>query len=151
VPDNQNGFILQHFLPYRLVNTAERASHALSTLYADKFDITIPEWRILATLGSQNNLTAKAIGQKTQMDKVTVSRAIARLSEKEFVDRRRDPQDGRAIKLNLSKAGRKVYKTLIPAVLAWEQQFTAEFAPEEMELLHMLLSRLQNQLEKLGH
>lgn len=149
--DNQNGFILQHFLPYRLVNTAERASHALSTLYADKFDMTIPEWRIVATLGSQNNLTAKAIGQQTQMDKVTVSRAITKLSEKAFVDRQPDPQDGRAIKLNLSKIGRKVYKTLIPAVLAWEQQFTAELAPEEIELLHMLLSRLQNQLEKLGH
>lgn len=151
MPEQKYEFILQHFLPYRLVNTAERASHALSTLYADKFDMTIPEWRIVATLGSQDNLTAKVIGQKTQMDKVTVSRAINRLSEKEFVDRQRDPQDGRAIKLNLSKIGRKVYKTLIPAVLAWEQQFTAEFSAEEVELLHVLLSRLQNQLEKLGY
>ena len=149
--DKHDGFILQHFLPYRLVNTAERASHALSTLYADKFDMTIHEWRIVATLGSQKNLTAKVIGQKTQMDKVAVSRAITRLSKKAFVDRQRDPQDGRALKLNLSKAGQKVYKSLIPAVLAWEQQFTAEFSPEEMELLHMLLSRLQSQLEKLGY
>lgn len=151
MPEKQNEFILQHFLPYRLVNTAERASHALSTLYADKFDMTIPEWRIVATLGSQKTLTAKVIGQKTQMDKVTVSRAITRLSDKAFIDKQRDPQDGRAVKLNLSKAGWRVYKTLIPAVLAWEQQLTAEFTPEEMKLLHMLLSRLQNQLEKLGH
>jgi len=151
VPDKQTGFVLQHFLPYRLVNTAERTSHALSTLYADKFDMSIPEWRIVATLGSENNLTAKVIGQRTQMDKVTVSRAISRLSDKAFVDRQKDPQDGRSLKLNLSKAGQKVYRTLIPAVLAWEQQLTTEFAPEEMEQLHMLLSRLQDQLEKLGH
>lgn len=149
--DKQNGFILQHFLPYRLVNIAERTSHALSTLYADKFDMTIPEWRIVATLGSQSNLTAKVIGQRTQMDKVTVSRAITRLSEKALVDRQKDPQDGRALKLNLSKAGWNVYRTLVPAVLAWEQKLTAEFTSEEMELLHMMLNRLQNQLEKFGH
>lgn len=144
-------FVLQHFLPYRLVNTAERASHSLSTLYADKFQMSIAEWRILATLGSQDNLTAKIIGQQTHMDKVTVSRAITRLSEKTYIDRQKDPLDSRSIKLNLSKNGRKVYRTLIPAVLAWEQQFTAEFTPDEVELLHKLLSRLQHQLEKLGH
>jgi DNA-binding MarR family transcriptional regulator len=151
VPDKINEFTLQHFLPYRLVNIAERTSHALSTLYANKFDMTIPEWRILATLGSQNDLTAKTIGQQTQMDKVTVSRAINRLSDKAFINRQRDPHDGRAIKLNLSKDGSIVYKTLIPAVLTWEQQLTSEFTPEDVKQLHKLLSRLQHQLEKLGH
>lgn len=149
--DKKNEFILQHFLPYRLVNTAERTSHALSTLYADKFDMTIPEWRIVATLGSQDSLTAKVIGQRTQMDKVTVSRAINKLSQKALVDKHKDPQDGRSVKLNLSKAGWKVYKTLIPAVVAWEQKFTAEFTSEEMQQLHTLLTRLQQRLETLGH
>lgn len=151
MPDKKNDFFLQHFLPYQLVNTAERASRALSTLYADNFHMSIAEWRILATLGSQDNLTAKAIGQQTHMDKVTVSRAITRLSEKAYVDRQKDPLDNRSLKLNLSKRGREVYRTLIPAILTWEQQFTAEFTPEEVVLLHMLLSRLQHQLEKLGH
>jgi DNA-binding MarR family transcriptional regulator len=146
-----NEFTLQNFLPYRLVNIAERTSHALSTLYATKFDMTIPEWRVLATLGSQNNLTAKTIGQQTQMDKVTVSRAITRLSDKKYINRQPDPHDGRSIKLNLSKDGASVYKTLTPAALAWEQQLTAEFASEDIKQLHTLLSRLQDQLEKLGH
>lgn len=151
MPEKHNDFTLQHFLPYRLVNVAERTSHALSTLYATKFNMTIPEWRILATLGSQTNLTAKTIGQMTQMDKVTVSRAINKLSDKTYIIRQRDPQDGRAIKLNLSKDGAHVYKKLTPAVLAWEQQLTSEFKPDEIRELHNLLSRLQHQLEKLGH
>lgn len=149
--DKHHDFTLQHFLPYRLVNVAERTSHALSTLYATKFNMTIPEWRILATLGSQKDLTAKTIGQQTQMDKVTVSRAINKLSDKAFIIRQRDSQDGRAIKLNLSKDGTLVYKKLTPAVLAWEQQLTSEFEPDEIRELHKLLSRLQHQLEKLGH
>ena len=42
---------LEEFLPYRLNVCASLVSHALSRIYAERYKIGVPEWRVLVTLG----------------------------------------------------------------------------------------------------
>jgi len=52
---------LERFLPYRLNVLASVVSNALARIYAERFGITIPQWRIIATLGQFDTRTARDI------------------------------------------------------------------------------------------
>ena len=68
---------LEEFLPYRLNVVASLVSQALSRIYADRYGIGVPEWRVLVTLGQFGMMTGKAIGSHSHMHKTKVSRAVA--------------------------------------------------------------------------
>ena len=46
-----NRIALQSFLPYQFSVIASRVSRGLARLYAVRFDLTVPEWRIMTVLG----------------------------------------------------------------------------------------------------
>src|SRR5215813_15526450 len=87
--------VLERFVPYRLSILSNRVSRAIAARYAKTFDLSIPEWRIIAVLGRRPGLTAKEIAEATEMDKVAVSRAVARLSASRRVEAEADPEDAR--------------------------------------------------------
>ena len=84
---------LEEFLPYRFSILAKRLSDTLAREYADRFGLTIPEWRVMAVLGHDGDLSASGICDRTLMDKVTVSRAVARLVEQGRLASRVDAAD----------------------------------------------------------
>ena len=97
---------LDQFLPYRFSILAKRLSDALAREYAERFALTIPEWRVMAVLGHDGELSASGVCERTLMDKVTVSRAVARLVDQERIERQIDTSDRRRTRLCLSTAGR---------------------------------------------
>ena len=50
---------LEQFLPYQLNVVAALVSEALSRVYARRYRIGIPEWRVLVTLGQFGGMTGK--------------------------------------------------------------------------------------------
>src|SRR5690606_29934951 len=94
--------VLEDFLPYRLSILSNRVSRAIAARYAKAFDLSIPEWRVIAVLGRTPLLTAKEIAEATEMDKVAVSRAVARLVAAKRVQARADAGDARRQILSLT-------------------------------------------------
>ena len=84
---------LEEFLPYRLNVCASLVSHVLSRIYADRYKIGVPEWRVLVTLGQFSAMTAKAIGTHSHMHKTKVSRAVALLERRKLVSGRANRAD----------------------------------------------------------
>ena len=72
-----NTLKLDEFLPYRLSIASNRVSGAIATAYHALFGLRIPEWRLVAVLAEGGEMTQRAIGHVTQMDKVTQSNAAA--------------------------------------------------------------------------
>ena len=71
---------LDDFLPYRLSFTTNLVSETVASAYEQAFGLRIAEWRVIAVVAeSPQGVTQQAIGLKTRMDKVTVSRAAASL------------------------------------------------------------------------
>ena len=58
---------------------ASLTSNALSQIYATRFGLTIPGWRVIVTLGQYGVRTARDIAAHGVMHKSTVSRAVALL------------------------------------------------------------------------
>ncbi|MFD0387345.1 MarR family winged helix-turn-helix transcriptional regulator [Tistrella bauzanensis] len=120
---------LERFLPYRLSVLANRISSTLARAYADRFDLTIPEWRVVAVLGRFAPLTANAICDATEMDKVTVSRAVQRLERAGRIERTVDDADRRRVLLRLSPAGLDILARIAPLALDYEDRLIAELTP----------------------
>ena len=112
---------LEEFLPYRLNVCANLVSNALSRIYADRYEIGVPEWRVLVTLGQFGMMTAKAIGIHSHMHKTKVSRAVALLERRKLVVRRANRADLREAFLSLTPAGRDIYSDLAPSALEFAQ------------------------------
>src|SRR5262245_10672247 len=84
---------LEEFLPYRLNVVASLVSQALSRIYAERYGIGVPEWRVLVTLGQYQTMTAKQIGAHSHMHKTKVSRAVAQLETRKLLVRRANRAD----------------------------------------------------------
>jgi DNA-binding MarR family transcriptional regulator len=134
--------VLERFVPYRLSILSNRVSRAIAARYAETFDLSIPEWRIIAVLGRRPGLTAKQIAEATEMDKVAVSRAVARLAASRRVEAKPDPDDARRQMLSLSAAGAAVRAKIAPIALACEERLLASLEPRERLALDALLDRL---------
>lgn len=133
---------LECFLPYRLSVLSNRISQAIARIYQQRFGLDVTEWRIMAVLGRYPGLSAGEVAERTAMDKVAISRGVARLLERELITRAVHEDDRRRSILGLSEAGRAVYDEIAPLALDYEQRLLAELADEEREWLQRLLARL---------
>ena len=140
---------LQTFLPYVLNNLAERVSAGLSGIYVDEYQLSIPEWRVVANLAEHRTLNARQIVAFTTMEKSKVSRAVSSLSERGLITQRRAEGDNRAKDLTLTDEGLALYRSIVPRVLDWERELLAEMSPGEYRDLMHLLQKLGNRLQLL--
>ena len=105
---------LAAFLPYRLSVVSNSLSADLARLYADRYGLSVPEWRVVAILGAFGRMTASEVVVRTAMDKVQVSRSVARLKEAGHLERQVDPEDRRRAHLSLTAAGQALYREVVP-------------------------------------
>ena len=133
---------LERFLPYRLSVLSNRISHAISSIYVDRFRLGVTEWRVMAVLGRFPGLSANEVAERTAMDKVAVSRAVARLVEAGRLERGIHGNDRRRSVLTLSEDGYRIYDAVAPTALAFEARLLEGFDADDRALLYRLLDRL---------
>ncbi|MGA8651590.1 MAG: MarR family winged helix-turn-helix transcriptional regulator [Xanthobacteraceae bacterium] len=133
---------LEHFLPYQLNVVSSLVSQALSRVYARRYGIGVPEWRVVVTLGQHGVMTAKAIGAHTHMHKTKVSRAVALLEKRRLVARRANRQDMREAFLSLTAAGRTMYEEVAPHALEFAHRLTDILSPSDREAFDRALKQL---------
>jgi len=133
---------LEQFLPYQLNVVSSLVSQALSRVYAQRYGIGVPEWRVLVTLGQHPMMTAKAIGAHTHMHKTKVSRAVAILEKRRLLGRRANREDKREAFLSLTAAGRNIYEELAPHALDFAARLTEILTPADREAFNRALAQL---------
>jgi DNA-binding MarR family transcriptional regulator len=148
-PDTHALLDLEHFLPYRLSVLSNRISQTIAETYAARFGIAIAEWRVIAVLGRHSGLSANGVAERTAMDKVAVSRTLARLLERGVVQRDTHGDDRRRSVLELSEAGYGIFDEVVPLALARERALLAHFSDDDKQQLDALLTKLSQGLEDL--
>ena len=96
----------------------------------------------MAILGEAGGLSAGTVSKRTAMDKVAVSRAVARLEVVKFITRKIDRSDKRRAILSLSPKGREIYQQVVPVALAYEADILEKLTPEDARQLDQLLHKL---------
>lgn len=133
---------LENFLPYRLSVLANRVSRAFARLYEKKFALKLPEWRVMAVLGRQPGVTASTVTEMTAMDKVAISRALARLKEMGRVEAREDEVDRRKQKLFLSPQGLEIYRQIVPLAKRIEAELLSALTEADRQAIDRLIGHL---------
>jgi DNA-binding MarR family transcriptional regulator len=142
-------FELEHFLPHHLNVVSSLVSQAVSRIYARRYRIGIPEWRVLVTLGQHNMMTGKAIGAKTHMHKTKVSRAVAVLEKRKLLTRRINRSDMREAFLSLTAPGRQMYDELAPRAVEFSRQLTDILTPGDQDAFLRALKQITDRCAQL--
>lgn len=140
---------LPAYLPYRLSVVSNKVSSLIARAYQSRFGLSIWEWRVIAVLGEGRALTAQAICEATAMDKVSVSRAIRALDERQLVERTQRLSDRRASDVALTGEGRRIYDEIAPLALQYEHALLEGLSDGERETISVLLGRLEARADAL--
>ena len=140
---------LQQFFPYRLARLAEAVSQATAQVYSERLDLTRDEWRVMAALAEGGEVKTAAVMDSVSLDKMRVSRALARMERDGLVGRTSDPEDGRAYLVRLLPPGLAMYRKIVPMVLAREEFLLAELEPAERAALDRALEHVLQRAQQL--
>lgn len=148
--DFDRELILEKFLPYRLAILSHSVSNSIATVYAERFGLTIPEWRVIVILGRFPGLSAVEVAERTLMDKVAVSRAVTKLIKTGRIDREFADADRRRSILNLSDKGLQVLDEIAPLALGIEDTLLDGLSREEVATLNTIMDRLLDKAQHIG-
>ncbi|HEY3486422.1 MAG TPA: MarR family winged helix-turn-helix transcriptional regulator [Gammaproteobacteria bacterium] len=140
--NDSNDIRLDEYIPFRLSILSRAISQSLAKQYSNYFNITIPEWRVLAVLASQQPLAANEMGDRTNLDKVQMSRAINRMLATGLLEKERDVHDKRRILLRVSTNGWDVYRRIVPIALTHQAGLLSVLTIEERSSLLRLITKL---------
>jgi len=140
---------LNAFLPYQFSQLADVVSHSVATVYESRLGIARDDWRVLVAVNQARDMRATDIAQHTTLDKMQVSRAIARLEKKGFLSRTADSDDKRQQILVVTPAGRSAYEKVSPLMMARNDYLLQDLNPAEREVLQRYLGQVLNRAQEL--
>jgi len=133
---------LTEFFPYQLTQLQAKVSDNIADIYTGKFELSRQEWRVLAILGNGELLSAKQIGEKTNLEKMPASRAIAKMKTQGLLVKNTDENDKRSSLLKLTEQGLAVYLQLVPMVLQREQELLSVLSTQELNSFKTTIEKL---------
>ncbi len=106
------------------------------------YDVSVAQCYALETLVKQGPLRLQTLAQEMFLDKSTASRVIDSLERKGYVTKIEDVSDRRAVQLEPTVAGRKLYQTIRADLVAEEAGMIEGMAPEVLDASLKLLRQL---------
>ncbi|MCC8391384.1 MarR family transcriptional regulator [Paraburkholderia sp. MMS20-SJTR3] len=110
---------LEQFLTYRLHVLNKLAERGISERYASKLDVTLPEARVIAAVGSFGPFSIMELARHANLDKSQASRAAEALIRQGLVQREQSALDGRVVLVSLTPQGRALYRKVMPIARKW--------------------------------
>lgn len=145
----QGDFRLEEFLPYQLSVAANRVSRMFARRYSGAYGLTIPEWRVLATIARFGTVSPTAVCEWTAMDKVKVSRAAAALAARGLIRQSLDPQDGRGRLLRMTRKGETVHQGVVPLARSLEASLAECLGRGQWATLSKALAQLNAHVQNI--
>ncbi len=133
---------LDRFLPYLVNVLASRLSRELAAVYEERFGISIPEWRLIAHLAQNRDISVREIHERVDMDKAKISRAAAHLETLGVLEKEINEGDRRLVSLRLTRKGRALFARIEPLALAYERDALSALSPSEQAGLRAAVNKL---------
>lgn len=141
--------LLQHYPPYQLVHAAEMVRETFEQFYQQRYQLTVPQWRLMMVLGPQYPISQKELVEASGMDKVRISREIHRLGEKGIVTTESHAQDKRINLVSLSASGLKLFQQLKSDIASWETTLSQHLPDDSRSQINEQLKSLDEAIDKL--
>jgi DNA-binding MarR family transcriptional regulator len=130
---------LEQFLTYRLHVLNKLAERGISERYQAKLGVTLPEARVVASVGSFGPFSIMELARHANLDKSQASRAAEALIKQGLVKRELSAEDGRVVLVSLTPEGRALYRKVMPIARKWnEDMFDCLDEQEKLAFSHAL-------------
>jgi DNA-binding MarR family transcriptional regulator len=111
----------------------------------EKYDLTPPQFALLAFLWQQDGLTQVELSEKCQIDRSTVGGLIDRLERNGLLERRQHPQDRRAYRIYLTEQGKAMESPLTACAERSLQRITSGLNKDEIKELRRMLEIIRGE------
>lgn len=105
-------------------------------------DLTLDQWRVLATLHEHGALAMSDLAARTRIPGPTITRIVDRLVERALLYRNVDPADRRRVLVLPAERGTALRRSLAPRIATAERAGLAALSTAEADTLRRLLERL---------
>ena len=102
-----------------------------------------PVWLILLALKQQRWRTQQDLAAAVGIEGPTLTHHLDGLDKAGLIERARDPEDRRAVRVELTDAGDKLFQRLAKAAIGFDQRLRAGLTDEELEEFRRVLARLR--------
>jgi DNA-binding MarR family transcriptional regulator len=126
-----------------LLSKAYQRSWAILREEIETYDLTPPQFALLAFLWQQDGQTQVELSEKGQIDRTTVGGLIDRLQKTGLVERRPHPRDRRAHMIHLTERGRELETPLCACAGRSLEKFTTGLSTQEVNELRRMLEILR--------
>ncbi len=140
---------LDDLLLYRVSRLLAVAGSLVIRLCEGRFGITRREWRLVAMLASQGELSSSQLAEHTQLDRARTSKAVGSLVAKRLISRTQPAGDRRQVRLALTPAGRALYDELFPLVTRINAELMGALDADAARGFDAALAQLQARAQRM--
>src|ERR1700749_2051605 len=133
---------LEQFLTYRLHILNKLSERGISDRYLEKLGVTLPEARVIASVGSFGPFSIMDLARHANLDKSQASRAAEALIKQGLVQREASDDDGRVVLVSLTTEGRALYRKVMPIARKWNSDLFACLDDSEKAALGEALDKV---------
>ncbi|HHY76388.1 MAG TPA: MarR family transcriptional regulator [Firmicutes bacterium] len=108
------------------------------------FGITNPQFNALLVLREHPNITMGELCDKLYLACSTATDLVDRMEKNGFLERKRDTQDRRVIRLSISEMGKRVISEVVAARRRYVSSILEKLTEEEINQLAQSLDRLHS-------
>lgn len=119
-----------------ILNDVARLLRTYADFKAAQFGITRAQWAVLVRLDRHEGLNQSELAETLDLQPITLTRLLDKLSDSGLIERRPDPEDRRAKRLFLTPAARPLLERL--GVLGEETMASALAGVDGMSIEHMV-------------
>ena len=103
-----------------------------------------PVWLILLALKQQAWRTQQDLAAAVGIEGPTLTHHLDGLDKAGLIERARDQNDRRAVRVELTDAGDKLFKRLAKAAIGFDQRLRAGLSEDELDEFRRVLARLRD-------
>jgi MarR family transcriptional regulator, transcriptional regulator for hemolysin len=131
----------------QLASTSKAVSRAFNDRLTEAGG-SVPTWLILSSLKGDAWRTQLDLARAVGIEGPTLTRHLDGLEEQGLVRRVRDTADRRAVKVELTDAGERLFSRLREAVIAFNRDLTSGLSNPELAGTRETLSRLEANVKR---
>lgn len=117
----------------------------------DAFQLTLPQYMALTHIQRQaHGCSMSALADASHQLSATMTGIIDRLAERGLVVRERDERDRRALRVQLTDAGRALMERVSAAKRAWTREYLSQLTSEDRDSIIALSRHFLSVVESTG-
>lgn len=139
---------IDRYLPFLLNAVSSAWQRKTSAIYRKEFGLGIVEWRVIAMLNIEPEITANRICEVVRLDKGATSRSLKQLESLGYAASEATTSDPRKRRWRLTAKGLKAHDDIMAIALGCEADMVEGLAEDEIDHLARSLKKLLANLER---